>query len=188
MKKIAKLLLILFVLMMLFSINSLESITHAEEADFNNFSFVTSKTRENGKIKVIIKLGWETIDEIAINSITTEINGLTQSTEKVNISVAEIETIDENGNKIVKYKYSADYVVEHWQIGTMNLYIKYFNLNDGEHYVKDYCIAGGEWLSEEIKWNKSLFYGLFVTGCVVLGTYIIIETSKKGYLNSDSEE
>lgn len=188
MKKIVRILSIMLVLALIFTISLSKNAVYAEEVSFNDFSFTSSKMRENGKMKVIILLEWETTNEIAISSITTEINGQTQTNEKPKWEKVEVVSNDENGEEFITYKYSVEYVVEHWQIGTMNLYIKYLNVNDAEEYVKEYCVAGGKWLSEEVNWNTAVFYGIFVTICVVLGTYIIIETSKKGYLNSDSEE
>lgn len=188
MKKIVKVLITILLLLLSFSNLYSINIAKANEVTFENFNFTSTKTRENGKIKVKIILEWETITDIAITSITTEINGQTQSTSKIEADSESYEIIDENGVKEVRYKYSLAYNVEHWQIGTMTLGIGYINVENGNSYVAEYCIPGGKWIDEEVSWSVAFSFGIFVTFCIGLGTYIIIENSKKGYLNSDTEE
>lgn len=43
-------------------------------------------------------------------------------------------------------------------------------------------------VKRRVSWGVSLIFGFLTTVCVGIGTFIIIENSKKGYDDSDSDE
>lgn len=161
-----------------FSVDNYKSVK-AEEIEFENFNFSSSKIRKNGKIKVRINIDWVSEYDIQITSITTIIKGQTQKT--LNLSKNK-ELLDDN-----LYHYTINYDVEHWQIGTMILQINYFNVEDGENLVNEYYVPGGKWMEEEVSWTVAISFGLFVTFCIAIVTYSIIESSKKGYFGLEVE-
>ncbi len=85
--------------------------------------------------------------------------------------------------------YEINYTIQNWQTGTLELEIKYKNFEEiSEVNTKKFYIPGGKWLKEEVSWGVSLIFGFLTTVCVGIGTFIIIENSKKGYDDSDSDE
>lgn len=187
MKRVFKLVIVMLLLIMLLSISNVNKVKGAE-INFEDFNFSSTKTRIDGKIKVVVNLDWITDTQMVVSRITTEINGQSQSTSSLgNAQPVVIEREDSNGNKYNEYQYHIEYVVEHWQVGTINLIIEYFNADEGGTFVKEYCIPAGNWLTEEVSWPTAILFGLLITIGVSLGTYIIIENSKKGYMNLDNE-
>ena len=161
-------------------INKLSVSANNNDIEFNNFEFSTEKTRENGKIKVRLIFSWDTEEEIIIDEISTKISGQVQISENKALGIKT-----ENG-----YHYEIDYVVQNWQIGTLELRIRYFSLDnlDFENASeKIFYIPGGKWVQDDVSFSKSLIVGIGLTLLTICSTFILIENSRKGYMDSEKE-
>lgn len=150
------------------------------DIEFKDFEFSTEKTRENGKIKVRLIFSWYTSEEILIDQISTKISGQVQTSENKTLGVKT-----EKG-----YHYEIDYVVQNWQIGTLELRIKYYSLNDLDfNNVKEkiFYIPGGKWVQDDVSFTKAIIVGIGLTLLTICSTFILIENSRKGYMDSEKE-
>ena len=182
MKKISKLLFIMGILLMicLVSTNSVKAETD-DPVYFMNFDFTMSKMRKKGEMKVDINLVWDTKEEIVINKILYEIPGKKQDALNIDFH----RTQNEDGT----YHYSIKCPVENWQVGTLKLILNYVKTDNFENtYTKTFYIPGGKWLKEQVGWGISILFGLFTAISVGIGTFIIIENGKKGYVDLDIDE
>lgn len=182
MKKIITLIVCITTLMVCCMISTSRSdVVASTDVEFINFDFSVNKTRERGKIKVKLIFSWDTTEEIIIEEITTKISGQIQSTYN--------KTIGTKNDDV--YHYEIEYIVQNWQIGTLELDIKYRlfdQLGTDEISQKTFFIPGGKWISKEVNWGKALTVGALVTASIIILTYIIIENSKKGYMDSEQED
>ena len=150
------------------------------DIEFDNFEFSTKKTRENGKIKVRLIFSWDTSEEIIIKQISTKISGQVQTSEN---KTTGIKT--ESG-----YHYEIEYVVQNWQIGTLELRITYSSLNNLDFTnlcEKIFYIPGGKWVQDDVSFSKALIVGIGLTLLTICSTFILIENSRKGYMDSEKE-
>lgn len=187
MKKLLKLFIYILSIMSMFAITfSFVSskkviLANNNDVEFENFDFILEKTRERGKIKVKIIFSWDTNEEIIIEEISTKISDQVQSTYDKPVGVKT-----ETG-----YHYNLEYIVQNWQIGTMEVEIKYKSFNQlgtNEVLTETFYIPGGKWMTNEVSWGQSIAVGSIVTIAVMIVTYILIENSKKGYMDSEQEE
>lgn len=176
MERILKLVLIISLVWIMANVTT----TYASnDVNFENFDFTINKIREHGKTKVRITFSWSTDAEILISSLETKISGKVQQTN-------EKPTMTKKDNK---FNYKMDYDVQNWQIGTLELTINYFLLDKyGDILSKTFYIPGGKWVKDDLEWGKAFSIGIFITGLVLISTYVIIENSKKGFADSEQEE
>ena len=161
-------------------INKVSVSANNNDIEFNEFEFSTEKTRENGKIKVRLIFSWYTEEEILIDQISTKISGQIQTTEN---KTSGLKT--EKG-----YYYEIVYIVQNWQIGTLELQIKYFSLNDLDFEnpsEKIFYIPGGKWVQDDVSFSKALIVGIGLTILTICSTFILIENSRKGFMDSEKE-
>ncbi len=157
---------------------SMNNQVHATSVVLNNMDITTKKIRDNGDIKVQIELTFETDTDIIIKGISSTILGQTQQSLNVTQMKSEITTDDTK-----TYLYNIIYVVEYWQIGTMSLKIEYVNTDDFTTEIVDFYISGGKWQSSEISWESSIVFGVFAAFMIGLATLIIIDSSRKGFMD-----
>ncbi len=174
------LLLVIILITILSIARTSVSATTIDDVDndvkFENFEFSVSKKRVKGELKVILHLYWETDQKIIVNKISAKIPGKDQVT-------LTTESNDEG-------TYNFDYQLENWQVGMLELIIDYQieeEIGLDTSHQKVLYIPAGKWLKEEVGWGISVVLGLLTTICVVIGTFVIIENSKKGYVGKDNE-
>lgn len=183
MKKIIVYMMTLLFVLTIFNtklINNNKILANNNDVEFKNFDFSTEKIRENGKVKVKVIFSWDTSEEILIEKISTKISGQLQTTENKTSGI-----LTENG-----FHYEIEYMVQNWQIGTLELRIEYFALNNLDfNNVKEkvFYIPDGKWLKDEISLSKSFIVGIGLTIVTICSTFILIENSRKGYMDSEKE-
>ncbi len=163
-----------------FKINN-KVLADTNDVEFENFEFSTEKTRENGKIKVKVIFSWDTKEEIIIEQISSKISDQIQSTEN---KTSGIKIND-------MYHYEIEYIVQNWQIGTLELTIKFFSLEDpnfGFLKEKVFYIPGGKWVQDDVSLSKAIIVGIVLTIITITSTFILVENSRKGYMDSEIEE
>lgn len=156
-------------------------LANTNDVEFENFEFSTEKTRENGKIKVKVIFSWDTKEEIIIEQISSKIADQIQTTEN--------KTSGKKVNDM--YHYEIEYVVQKWQIGTLELTIKYLSLDDpnfGTPKEKVFYIPGGKWVQDDVSISKAIIVGIVLTIITITATFILVENSRKGYMDSEIEE
>lgn len=184
MRKISKIVVILVIILMGLFVHIKNSdkgiFAETDSVEFKNFEFKIAKIRDRGKMKVELTLSWDTKEVIIIEQITSRISDLEQISQNIEYHQSD--------NKDLQH-YEINYTIQNWQTGTLELEIKYKNFEEiSEVNTKKFYIPGGKWLKEEVSWGVSLIFGFLTTVCVGIGTFIIIENSKKGYDDSDSDE
>ncbi len=184
MKKFNKLFLMFLLLISLFIgfINSNKyEVSASSDEIFKNVECSINKNRENGQTKVTINFSCYTEKRIRITNVISTIVG------QVEQNIPEtMETKIENG-----YFYEFDHDVYNWQIGTLKLEIQYTlleNFDLDNPITEKFIIVGDKWVKEEVDWNLAFAASIIITLGVVIATFIIIENSKKGYTDSESEE
>lgn len=174
-------LLIIFTIFNMKLINNTKVFANNNDIEFNNFEFSYEKTRENGKIKVRLIFSWDTTEEILIDQISTKISNQFQTTEN---KTSGVKT--DNG-----YHYEIDYIVQNWQIGTLELTIRYYlldEINFSNIQEKVFYIPGGKWVKDDVSFSKALIVGIGLTILTICSTFILIENSRKGYMDSEKEQ
>ena len=89
------------------------------------------------------------------------------------------------------YHYEIEYIVQNWQIGTLELTIKYLSLDDpnfGTPKEKVFYIPGGKWVQDDVSVSKAIIVGIVLTIITITATFILVENSRKGYMDSEIEE
>lgn len=149
--------------------------------EFNNFVYLSTKTRENSKIKVHYEFSFETDFPIVVYNIVYEIKS-----QKGVINVKD---------KNISKKQSYEFTVEDWQTGTLKLEIEYAVVEEEgsvppiePEYVKTFYLAENSQWKEEVGWGNAVALGIFTTICVVVASSLIISSSKKEYITKESEE
>ena len=170
------------VIVLLFSILLSFGSVKAKEVKLENMDIITRKIRENGEIKVQIELSFETCEDIVIQEISSTIHG--QSQKSLNVSQTKEKTLD---GDVEVYNHYIVYVVENWQIGTMSLEIKYLNATDFSVEVIDFYIPGGKWQSSDISFKNAIMFGVFASFMIGLATVIIVDSSRKGFMDVRDE-
>lgn len=180
MKKIIRLLLC-FILMNLFIIPCVSMANSDDDVSFDNFVYVSTKTRKNNKIKVFYKCSWTTNVAISVENVIYEIKS-----QEGNLSVM---------NKGVCQEHRYDFIVEDWQTGTLKLTIEYRKADEdgipdltGKVYTKTFYLAENSKWKDEVNWPEAILFGLFTTICVISATMMIIANSKKEYINQKEDE
>lgn len=181
MKRLLKVFLILVMSFVLINVATVKADDSNDDVEFNDFVYVSTKKRENNKIKVQYQISFEASKSIVVEEISYEIRS-----QQGNIPIL---------SKCVSTTQKYTFMVEDWQTGTLELVIKYTiandgvpSFNDGKTYVKTmYLVDNAAWM-EEIDWGKSIILGIFTMICVVVATSIIISSSKKELLIKEIED
>ena len=174
MKKIIKYALIVILTVFLFNCyldkTNVEANEEAQEIDFIDFNYTSSKIRENGKMKVKFSCNWKSNKPINITGLQYRIHS--QSANIINMPVSKGQN------------HYVEFIVENWQSGTVELIINYNQVGYefgaiNEEYTKVVYLTTSSWQEAEISWFSSISLGLFATVCVGFATFIIIDHSKK---------
>lgn len=162
------------------------SVDAASEIEFEEVEFTSNKIREKHQIKINYSIHWKTQTEIVIEKIIYRTNG--QAGQIPNIDLKLISKAEENNHKI--YEYKIDFIIQDWQTGTMTLEMQYMSIEEetfGEKGIKIYTIPGGSWQKEEISTVTAIVFGFFTMVCVSIAAFMIIDNSKKGYIDAEEE-
>lgn len=154
--------------------------------EFEEVEFTSNKIREKHQIKINYTIHWKTQTEIVIEKIIYRTNG--QTGQIPNIDLKLISEIENNDYKT--YEYKIDFLIQDWQTGTMTLEMQYMSIEEetfGEKGVKIYTIPGGSWQKEEISTMTAIVFGFFTMVCVSIAAFMIIDNSKKGYMDAEEE-
>lgn len=158
----------------------------ANGIEFEEVEFTSNKIREKHQIKINYSIYWKTQNEIVIENIIYRTNG--QAGQIPNIDLKLISETEVNNHKI--YEYKIDFIIQDWQTGTMTLEMQYMSIEPetfGEKGVKVYTIPGGSWQKEEISTVTAIVFGFFTMICVSITAFMIIDNSKKGYIDAEEE-
>lgn len=177
MKKIGKILLFVVIILLITLINKDVMAADNEMVEFNNFDYEVSKIRERGNMKVLVKLSWNTNVDINIDQITITI------ADELHQDSVNLKPVKKEKDGI--YYYQLNLTIQNWQVGTMKVIFKYTIFDSGnviENNEKTIYLAADKWIAEEVGWGKAFLIAGVVTLFVGIGTFIIIENSKKEYL------
>lgn len=158
----------------------------ADGVEFEEVEFTSNKIRENKQIKINYSIHWKTQTEIVIEKIIYRTNG--QTGQIPNIDLKLISAVESNNHKT--YEYRIDFLIQDWQTGTMTLEMSYMSIEEatfGEKGIKVYTIPGGSWQKEEISTVNAIVFGFFTMVCVSIAAFMIIDNSKKGYIDAEEE-
>lgn len=161
-------------------------VSAASEIEFEEVEFTSNKIREKHQIKINYTIHWKTQTEMVIEKIIYRTNG--QAGQIPNIDLKLISEVEENNHKV--YEYKIDFIIQDWQTGTMTLEMQYMSIEAetfGEKGVKVYTIPGGSWQKEEISTMTAVVFGFFTMVCVSIAAFMIIDNSKKGYMDAEEE-
>lgn len=179
MKKMMKMFILFLFILLSTTIFSVQAET-SDSIEFNNFIYLSRKTRENNKIKVHYQFSFETDVPVVVHNIIYEIKS-----QKGDINIE---------NKNISREQSYEFTVEDWQTGTLKLKIVYEVVEEGKDptgeikYTKTLYLAENSKWKEEVGWGNAIALGIFTTICVVAATSLIISSSKKEYIIKELEE